>query len=80
MIQYSMASASSKVYFQTSDNLDGTFWISGATDALAFGNVRYIQVGLELNPDTSMADADALAALLRKHVETSSLLTIEHLR
>jgi hypothetical protein len=71
-----MAYASSDVYFRTSDNDDGSFWICGDTD-LNFGSVRGIQIALDLDPKTSMADADALAALLRKHVKQARLWTPE---
>jgi hypothetical protein len=57
-------------YFQTSDNSDGTFWIAvqpqDNKDLKIAG--RVIDVGLDLTPTTSVHEADALAALLRKHV------------
>ena len=56
-------------YFQTSDNEDGTFWISASPqgEPLKLGG-RVIQVGLDLRPDTPMKEADELAAKLRKYV------------
>ena len=70
-----MTSVSSSVYFQTSDNTDSTFWICGSTEALTCGNVQDVQIALDLEPTTSMADADALSALLRKHVKAVRLWT-----
>jgi hypothetical protein len=56
-------------FFQTSDNEDGTFWISASPqgESLKLGG-QAIQVGLDLKPDTSMKEADELAAMLRKYV------------
>ena len=56
-------------FFQTSDNEDGTFWISASPqgEALKLGG-RAIQVALDLKPDTPMKEADELAAMLRKYV------------
>jgi hypothetical protein len=56
-------------YFQTSDNQDGTFWISASPrgEPLKIAG-RIVQVGLDLRPDTPMKEADELAAKLRKYV------------
>ena len=56
-------------YFQTSDNEDGTFWISAGPqgEPLKLAG-RVIQVGLDIKPDTPMKEADELAAMLRKYV------------
>ena len=56
-------------YFQTSDNEDGTFWISASPrgEPLKLAG-QVINFGLDLRPDTPMKEADELAARLRKYV------------
>jgi hypothetical protein len=63
-------------YFQTSDNDDGTFWIYAYDprgEEITLGDCRDIGIGLDLDPTTSIHDADALAAMLRKHVKSIRL-------
>jgi hypothetical protein len=57
--------------FQTTDNEDGSFWIwayDPRGEKISLGNCRDIMIGFDLEPSTSMKEADDLAALLRKHV------------
>jgi len=63
-------------YFQTSDHSDGTFWIwayDPRGQKISLGDCEDIMIGLDLNASTSMAEADALSALLRKHVKSIRL-------
>jgi hypothetical protein len=63
-------------YFQTSDHEDGTFsiWAYDPTGKkLSLGNCRDILMMLDLDPSSSVAEADALASLLRKHVKSIRL-------
>jgi hypothetical protein len=65
-----------EAYFQTSDHEDGTFsiWAYDPTGKkLSLGNCRDILLMLDLHPSTSVADADTLSALLRKHVKSIRL-------
>jgi hypothetical protein len=65
-----------EAYFQTSDAEDGTFsiWAYDPTGKkLSLGNCRDILLMLDLKPSTSIAEADALSDLLRKHVKTIRL-------
>jgi hypothetical protein len=58
-------------YFQTSDNEDGTFWIwayNPRGEKISLGDCHDIMIGLDLDPATTMQEADELAALLRKRV------------
>jgi hypothetical protein len=56
-------------YFQTSDNSDGTFWISASPQNGQLKlDGRIIDIGLDLKPGTPMKEADELSALLRKYV------------
>jgi hypothetical protein len=65
-----------EAYFQTSDNPDGTFWIwayDPRGEKISLGDCRDIMIGLDLEPTTTAQEADALSALLRKHVKTIHL-------
>ncbi|MBB5329984.1 hypothetical protein [Tunturiibacter gelidoferens] len=65
-----------EAYFQTSDHEDGTFsiWAHDPTGKkLSLGNCHNILLMLDLHPSTSVADADALSTLLRKHVKSIRL-------
>ncbi|MDR3716050.1 MAG: hypothetical protein P4L51_24865 [Puia sp.] len=65
-----------EAYFQTSDNPDGTFWIwayDPRDEKISLGDCRDILIGLDLEPTTTVQEADALSALLRKHVKTIHL-------
>lgn len=56
-------------FFQTSDNEDGTFWISASPQGEPLKlRGRAIQLGLDIKPETPMKEADELAAMLRKYV------------
>jgi len=59
----------SQCYFETSDNTDGSFWIfiSPQDQPLKLGDM-HIGIGLDLERNTPMNEADELAALLRKYV------------
>jgi hypothetical protein len=63
-------------YFQTSDREDGTFWIwayDPRGQKISLGDCSDIMIGLDLEPGTSIVDADELAAMLRKHVKSITL-------
>jgi hypothetical protein len=63
-------------YFETSDSEDGTFWIwvyDPSGEKISLGDCRDIMIGLDLEATTTMHEADALSALLRKHVKSIRL-------
>ncbi len=65
-----------EAYFQTSDNADGTFWIwayDPRGGKISLGDCPDIMIGLDLEPATTMQEADALSTLLRKHVKNIRL-------
>jgi len=56
-------------YFKTSDNEDGTFWISASPQSGQLKlDGRTIEIGLDLKPGTPIQEADELSELLRKYV------------
>ncbi len=73
-----MPSASSSVYFQVADDVDGLLWVHGATEALHLGDTRAVQFALDLTPETAAEDAEALVTLLRRHVKQVRLWTAEN--
>ena len=58
-----------KCFFETSDNEDGSFWISvSPQDAPLELGGREIAIGFDLNADTPLKEADEFAAQMRKYI------------